>query len=98
VQYNSDSILIYWFSEEWLTELFEMNRIRIKHESIEVSSDYSRHVLTASTEELQKFIRKYANDPRTSEDIEKTFALGDPDEVSDYGLFLKLKPYHGELP
>ena len=58
VQYNSDSILLYWFAEEWLTELFEQNRIRIKHETIDFL-DYERQLLTASTDELQKFIKKY---------------------------------------
>jgi hypothetical protein len=92
VQYNSDSILLYWFGEEWLNDLLEQNRIRIKHETLEVSSDYSRHVLTASTDELQKFIRKYANDPKTSDEIEEIFARGYTEDNEEYGVFLKLKP------
>ena len=92
VQYSKDSILLYWFSDDWLDDLLEQNRIRIKHETVEVSPDYSRHVLTASTDELQKFIRKYANDPKTSEEIEAIFARGTTEETGDYGVFLKLKP------
>lgn len=92
VQYNSDSILLYWFGEEWLNDLLEQNRIRIKHETVEVSTDYPRNVLTASTDELQKFIRKYANDPKTSDEIEKIFARGDTKDGEEYGVFLKLKP------
>ena len=57
VQYCKDSILIYWYGDEWLNELFEQNRIRIKHETIE-SADYERQLLTADTDELQKFIKK----------------------------------------
>jgi hypothetical protein len=97
VQYNSDSILIYWYGDEWLNELFEQNRIRIKHETV-LSFDYDRHVLTAGTDELQKFIKKYANDPKTVEDIEAIFARGNTDGENDFGLFLKLKPYRGKLP
>ena len=97
VQYCKDSIMMYWYGDEWLNQLFEQNRIRIKHETVE-SLDYDRHVLTASTDELQKFIRKYANDPKTSDDIERIFALGHTDDQEEYGVFLKLKPYNGPLP
>lgn len=92
VQYSKDSILLYWFGEDWLNELLEQNRIRIKHETVEISSGYSRHVLTASTDELQKFIRKYANDPKTSDEIEQIFAKGYTEDDGEYGVFLKLKP------
>ena len=92
VQYSKDSILLYWFGEDWLNDLLEHNRIRIKHETVEISSDYSRHVLTASTDELQKFIRKYANDAKTSEEIEQIFERGYTEDTDEYGVFLKLKP------
>jgi hypothetical protein len=97
VQYNKDSILLYWYGDDWLNELFEQNRIRIKHETVN-SSDYDRHVLTADTDELQKFIKKYANDPKTVEEIEAIFTKGSTDGQDDMGIFLKLKPYHGPLP
>ncbi len=98
VQYNRDSILLYWFGQEWLNELFEQSRIRIPHETVEVLPDYPRHILTASTEELQKFIRKYASDPKTSEEIEQIFRRGQTEEQEEYGVFLKLKPYDGPIP
>jgi hypothetical protein len=97
VQYNSDSILLYWFAEEWLTELFEQNRIRIKHETIEFP-DYERHLLTASTDELQKFIKKYVNGPKMTEEVDKVFTRGYTDDQDGYGVFLKLKPYNGPPP
>jgi len=97
VQYSEDSILLYWYGDEWLNELFEQNRIRIKHETVE-NSDYDRQVLTASTDELQKFIKKYANDPKTAEEIQQIFANGEPDGNEELGIFLKLKPYHGPVP
>jgi len=99
VQCNKDSILIYWFGDEWLNELFKQNRIRIKHETVE-SLDYDRQVLTASTDELQKFIKKYANNPKEGIDVNKIFAQGYTEEgfMEDLGAFLKLKPYFGPLP
>ncbi len=97
VQYNKDSILIYWYGDEWLNELFEQNRIRIQHETVR-GLDYDRQLLTASTDELQKFIKKYANDPKTVEEIEQIFAKGYTDGQEEYGVFLKLKPYKGPLP
>jgi len=98
VQYCKDSILLYWYGDEWLNELFEQNRIRLKHETVEMYDAYDRQLLTATTDELQKFIRKYANDPKTSEEIEQIFASGSTDDQEEYGVFLKLKPYHGPLP
>jgi len=97
VLYNKDSILLYWYGDDWLNELFEQNRIRIKHEKVD-ALDYDRHVLTADTDELQKFIKKYANDPKTVEDIEAIFARGNTNGEEDMGVFLKLKPYNGPLP
>ena len=96
VQYSKDSILLYWYGDVWLSELFEQNRIRIKHETVE-GLVYERQLLTASTDELQKFIKKYANDPKTSEEIEQIFAHGYTDDQEEYGVFLKLKPYKGPL-
>jgi hypothetical protein len=98
VQYCKDSILLYWYGDEWLNELFEQNRIRIKNETVEMYNDYDRHLLTAPTDELQKFIKKYANDPKTAEEIDQIFAHGYTDDQEEYGVFLKLKPYKGPLP
>ncbi|MFO7669219.1 MAG: hypothetical protein R6W31_06140 [Bacteroidales bacterium] len=97
VQYSRDSILLYWYGDEWLNELFEQNRIRIKHEAIEFA-DYERQLLTADTDELQKFIKKYANDPKTANEIEAIFTRGYTDGQEDMGVFLKLKPYQGKVP
>jgi len=97
VQYCKDSILLYWFGDEWLNELFEQNRIRIKHETVS-GLLYDRQLLTASTDELQKFIKKYANDPKTAEEIEQIFSHGYTEDQEEYGVFLKLKPYFGPLP
>ncbi len=99
IQLNRDSIMFYWYGDEWLNELLKNNRIRIKHETVEISPDYERHLLTAPTEDLQKFITKYANNPKTGINVNKIFAQGYTEEgMEDSGAFLKLKPHKGPLP
>ena len=56
-------VQISWFNEEWLAKLFKQNKVKISHEKVEVSKDEEPYVLTASTEELQKFIIKYGDNP-----------------------------------
>jgi len=58
-----DSLNIKWFNEMWLADLFENNKIRISHETISEKDSDESYVLTASTDELQKFLIKYGNDP-----------------------------------
>ncbi len=101
VQLSQDSIMLYWYGEEWLTDLFEQNRIRIKHETVWIGTDYERQLLTAPTDDLQKFITKYANSPKTGIDVDEIFAQGEAGADKDWGetgAFLKLKPYEGPLP
>jgi hypothetical protein len=77
---TATDVQIRWMNEKWLRSLFSQNKIKISHEV--VSDDFNHddsnlsYVLTASTDELQKFIMKY----------------GDEDEafVDDEGLWLKL--------
>ena len=65
-EWENDQLVLYMFSYDRLQELFEQNRIRIRHQQFD---DYI--VITASTDELQKFIRKYADDEKAFEDPEK---------------------------
>jgi len=69
IEMSRDSINLKWFNESWLAGLLENNKIRISHETIkgEKGNDDS-YILTASTEELQKFIIKYGNDPNAFKD------------------------------
>ena len=55
---NDNEIDIKWFSSDKLEELLKENRIKIKHEKV---GFWDTIVLTASSEELQKFIKKYMN-------------------------------------
>lgn len=59
---DNGQIGISWFNEGWLEELFEENKIKISHEVIGDQHE-KQYVLTASTEELQKFLKKYDNEP-----------------------------------
>lgn len=99
IQLDRNSIMLYWYGDEWLDELFKQNRIRIKHETVDMNPDYTRHLLTAPTSDLQKFIIKYASNPKTGINVDKIFAQGYTEEgMEDTGAFLKLKPYLGPLP
>jgi hypothetical protein len=59
-------ISIKWFNENWLYKLFEENKIRLAKEVIKTADPAypKQYVLTASTDELQKFIIKYGKDPQ----------------------------------
>lgn len=64
---DNDQVFINWFSEQWIHKLFEENRVKISHETISMdgSENAAGYVLTASTNELQQFIRKYGNEIKT---------------------------------
>ena len=53
---NDNQIDINWFSSEKLEKLLKENRIKIKHEKV---GFWDTILLTASSEELEKFIKKY---------------------------------------
>ena len=57
---TDQSLIIHFFDLEWLEDLIESNRIKISY--VELNT---RYLLTAKTEELQKFITKFANDSTT---------------------------------
>jgi hypothetical protein len=68
IEYVEDNILLYLFNYDRLKMLFEQNRIRIKHELIESGKVTDYIVITASTEDLKRFIRKYADDKEAFDD------------------------------
>jgi hypothetical protein len=68
VDFSGDKIIIGWYNEDWLIGLFNKNKIRIAHERVPYDPDQRdtekmQVILTAQTDELQKFILKYGNDP-----------------------------------
>ena len=85
VDLKDGKISINWYNENWLTDLFNQNKIRIAHErqgyiggNTTSKDDKSQIILTASTADLQKFIIKYSNDPKaftTDEKGKKDFSF-----------------------
>ena len=59
INVNDDSLNIQLFDPEWIEDLIKQSKIRIKHEKVAET-----YILTASTEELQKFVLKYGQDKR----------------------------------
>jgi hypothetical protein len=57
---TDDALILHFFDMEWLEDLIKSKKIKISH--VETRD---RYVLTAKTEELQKFITKFANDSTT---------------------------------
>ncbi|WP_372768346.1 hypothetical protein [Lutibacter sp.] len=53
---STDEISVKWFSSEKLAELLDEDKIKIKHEEVGFTETT---LLTASSEELEKFIKKY---------------------------------------
>jgi hypothetical protein len=68
IEWDQNKIVVYMFNYDRMKKLFEQNRIRIKHELIEEGKVTDYIVITASTDDLQRFIRKYANDPEAFDD------------------------------
>jgi hypothetical protein len=65
---SENEIEIRWLNEKWLQSLFSQNKIKISHEVVRDpivpdNSDMS-YILTASTEEMQKFIIKYGDEDK----------------------------------
>jgi len=62
---SDKKMIIKWFHEEWLRELLSEDRVKIKHEVFSRNPllQTESYLLTASTEDLQKFILKYADHP-----------------------------------
>lgn len=65
VRWDEQTMEISHFSElQWLEDLFEQRKIRIKHERVD-----DEIILTAGPQELQKFFLKYTNDPNIFTEI-----------------------------
>lgn len=55
---GSDTLQIVMLDHAWLKKILERDSEKVKHERVG-----DQIVLTASTEELQKFVKRYADDP-----------------------------------
>jgi hypothetical protein len=63
MEVRGDSLFLSQINGEWVSDLIKNNQIRISHEKLMLYGD-TEIVLTASTQELQKFLLKYQNDPQ----------------------------------
>lgn len=65
---SATALRLKWLNEEWMASLFRQNRIKISHEEImdENPKDENdkMYILTASTDELQRFLIKYGDEDR----------------------------------
>ena len=73
IKINENEVEVSLFDYDWIAKLFEQNKIRIPHEVVKYpdgnkeenffnASTEEKIILTASTEELQAFVKKYADD------------------------------------
>jgi hypothetical protein len=69
IEFVDNNIVMNWFDGEFLTNLIDSNKVKISHKMLENSI-----LLTANTEELQKFVRKYGDNTRA-------FLNQDPDTM-----------------
>ncbi|HAH51710.1 MAG TPA: hypothetical protein DCL80_10785 [Balneola sp.] len=63
INIEGDNLNIELFKSDWISDLILENRVRIKHETIGENV-----LITASTEELNKFVEKYGEDEKAYED------------------------------
>lgn len=72
-EYKDNNLFLTEFDNERLIDLFDQKRIRLSHEMAGKDNDYV--VITASTNDLQKFISRYANDKEAFVESEKYHRL-----------------------
>lgn len=68
---NSNHVDLYYFDYDRLRKLFDQNRIRLRHEEVDDVT-----VLTDGTEEIQRFLKKYAGDREAFDDRTQLRKLG----------------------
>ena len=70
IEVNDNVLELSFFKEEYVRKLIMENRIRIKHERISNAVDDTNNniLITASTKELQEFIKKYGGENEPFDD------------------------------
>ncbi len=69
IEFVDNNIVMNWFDGEFLTNMIDSNKVKISHKMLENSI-----LLTANTEELQKFVKKFGDNP-------EAFIDQDPDTM-----------------
>jgi hypothetical protein len=58
IEFVENNITINWFDGDFLTDMIDSNKVKISHKMLEEGI-----LLTAKTEELQKFVKKFGDYP-----------------------------------
>jgi hypothetical protein len=82
---TEEALILHFIDIEWLEELIESNRIKISYVELE-----ERYLLTASTEELQKFITKFANDSTTFIEADTLFRQDLSANINDLAVMFNI--------
>jgi hypothetical protein len=69
IEFIGNDIVMNWFDGDFLTKMIDSNKVKISHKMLENSI-----LLTANTEELQKFVKKFGDNP-------EAFLDQDPDTM-----------------
>lgn len=69
VELQNQTLRLKWYSDAWLNDLLKSKKLKLDHQIIEESSEYTSYLITASTAELQKFIIKFGDDPQAFKDV-----------------------------
>ena len=78
LELGDNQITMHEFREQWIKDLIKNRQIRIKHEE-----SFDNFLLTASSEELQNFVRKYGKNPDAFSSNTETFIKIDADEAAE---------------
>lgn len=69
IKLDNEKLVMEPLASSWIADQIQNNRVRIKHEVVRSEYDDSEEILvTASTEELQQFIKKYGKEEDAYED------------------------------
>lgn len=63
---DDNHIQMRWFNEAWLVEMYKEHHLKLPYKIIQTYENEQSYLLTAETEELQKFLLKYGQDPKAT--------------------------------
>ncbi len=81
------NISFFWYSEEWFADLSRKNKLKVSYETIKIGDkeDEEMNILTAPTDQLQKFIVKFGKEKiYDSLDLNLIKTLTEPEKIMNY--------------
>ena len=85
--WGNKNISFFWYGEEWFADLSKKNKLKISYETIKIGDkeDEEMNILTASTDQLQKFIIKFGKEKiYDSLDMNMVRTLNEPEKIVNY--------------